>query len=116
MSVGNAPAIIGLSTFEMDLHAGELRKDGAKTKLQQQPFQILALMLQRPSQVVTREDLRRCNDEARLHYHSREYDAMKQAGLKGIGLNARILVFSICPRVWLRRARALKQVEMFKAG
>ena len=59
MPVGNATEIIRFSAFEVDLRAGELRKNGAKIKLQQQPFQILALMLQCPGQIVTREDLRR---------------------------------------------------------
>ncbi|MBZ5679642.1 MAG: winged helix-turn-helix domain-containing protein [Acidobacteriia bacterium] len=44
--------------FEIDLHAGELRRSGLKVKLQEQPFQILALLLERPGEVVTREDLR----------------------------------------------------------
>ena len=44
--------------FELDLHAGELRKQGVKIKLQYQPFQILALLLEHPGRVVTREDLR----------------------------------------------------------
>lgn len=44
--------------FEVDLRAGELRKSGVKVKLQEQPFQILAMLLQRPGAVVTREELR----------------------------------------------------------
>jgi len=44
--------------FELDLRAGELRKQGAKIKLQEQPFQILAMLLEHPGQVVTREELR----------------------------------------------------------
>jgi DNA-binding winged helix-turn-helix (wHTH) protein/Tol biopolymer transport system component len=44
--------------FEIDLQAGELRKSGLRVKLQDQPFQILALLLERPGQVVTREELR----------------------------------------------------------
>ncbi len=45
--------------FEVDIHAGELRKDGQKLKLQNQPFQVLIALLERPGEVVTREDLRR---------------------------------------------------------
>ena len=45
-------------TFELDLRAGELRKQGVRVKLQEQPFQILAMLLERPGQVVTREELR----------------------------------------------------------
>ncbi len=42
----------------MDLAAGELRKNGRKLKLQEQPFQVLASLLDRPGEVVTREELR----------------------------------------------------------
>ena len=44
--------------FELDLRAGELRRNGVKVKLQEQPFQILTELLERPGQVVTREELR----------------------------------------------------------
>src|SRR6266576_2630328 len=44
--------------FELDLRAGELRRSGSKVKLQEQPFQVLAELLDRPGQVVTREELR----------------------------------------------------------
>ena len=48
---------VGFGIFEADLEAGELRKNGARVKLEGQPFQILALLIQRPGQVVTREEL-----------------------------------------------------------
>lgn len=44
--------------FEVDLRAGELRKHGIRIKLQDQPFQILVLLLAKPGEVVTREELR----------------------------------------------------------
>src|SRR5580765_4127198 len=44
--------------FELDLRAGELRRNGSKVKLQEQPFQVLSELLERPGQVVTREELR----------------------------------------------------------
>jgi len=44
--------------FEVDLRAGELRRNGLKVKLQEQPFQVLAQLLERPGEVVTRDDLR----------------------------------------------------------
>ena len=50
--------IIRFGVFEVDLHSGELRRNGLKVKLQGQPFQILALLLERPGEVVTRDDLR----------------------------------------------------------
>jgi DNA-binding winged helix-turn-helix (wHTH) protein len=43
--------------FELDLNAGELRKSGVKLRLQGQPFQVLALLLERAGDVVTREEL-----------------------------------------------------------
>lgn len=49
--------IIRFGLFEVDLRAGELRKNGAKIRLQQQPFQILAILLQHPGDIVTREEL-----------------------------------------------------------
>jgi cholera toxin transcriptional activator len=44
--------------YELDLSTGELRKNGAKLRLQEQPFQVLALLLERAGNVVTREELR----------------------------------------------------------
>jgi len=44
--------------FEVDLSAGELRRNGIKVKLQEQPLQVLALLLERPGEVVSRDDLR----------------------------------------------------------
>src|SRR5689334_8722278 len=49
---------VRFGSFELDLRAGELRKEGVRIKLQEQPFQILAMLLERPGQVVTREELR----------------------------------------------------------
>ena len=51
--------IVRFGIFEVDLRAGELRRNGSKIKLQEQPFQILATLLEYPGQVVTREDLRK---------------------------------------------------------
>jgi cholera toxin transcriptional activator len=44
--------------FEANLALGELRKNGAKIRLQEQPFQVLAVLLERAGEVVTREELR----------------------------------------------------------
>ncbi|WP_148210246.1 winged helix-turn-helix domain-containing protein [Candidatus Korobacter versatilis] len=43
--------------YEANFASGELRKNGAKLKLQEQPFQVLALLLDRAGQVVTREEI-----------------------------------------------------------
>jgi TolB-like protein/DNA-binding winged helix-turn-helix (wHTH) protein/Flp pilus assembly protein TadD len=45
--------------FEVDLRAGELRKHGLRIRLQEQPFQLLAMLLEHPAQVVTREELQK---------------------------------------------------------
>ena len=50
--------IIRFAVFEVDLAAGELRRNGVRVRLQEQPFQILAYLLDRPGEVVTREELR----------------------------------------------------------
>src|SRR3984893_2407299 len=50
--------IARFGVFELDAAAGELRKSGARLRLQEQPFQVLALLLERAGDVVTREELR----------------------------------------------------------
>src|SRR5262249_54195503 len=50
--------ILRFGSFEVDVNAGELRKQGKRVKLQDQPFRVLAVLLQRPGDVVTREELR----------------------------------------------------------
>jgi TolB-like protein/DNA-binding winged helix-turn-helix (wHTH) protein/Tfp pilus assembly protein PilF len=50
--------VVRFGEFEVDLRAGELFKQGIKIRLQQQPFRVLALLLEHPGEVVTREDLR----------------------------------------------------------
>ena len=53
------PRLVRFGTFEVDLPAGELRKGGVKLKLTGQPFQVLAILLERPGEVVTREELQK---------------------------------------------------------
>ena len=50
---------VRFGAFEADLRSGELRKDGIKVKLEGQPFQVLAALLERPGQLVTREELQK---------------------------------------------------------
>lgn len=50
--------IIRFGLFEVDLTAGELRRNGVRVRLQEQPFQVLAQLLNRPGETVTREQLR----------------------------------------------------------
>lgn len=51
-------AVVRFGVFAVDLEARELRKRGARIRLQEQPFQILTALLERPSAVVTRRALR----------------------------------------------------------
>src|SRR5215469_3908145 len=51
------PSLVRFGAFEADLSSGELRKFGARLKLQDRPFQILAILLEQPGQTVTREQL-----------------------------------------------------------
>jgi cholera toxin transcriptional activator len=50
--------VVRFGVFELDLAVGELRKSGTRLRLQEQPFQVLALLLERAGDVVTREELR----------------------------------------------------------
>ncbi len=50
--------VIRFGIFELDTHSGELRRNGRKVRLPDQSFQILRLLLERPNDVVTREELR----------------------------------------------------------
>jgi DNA-binding winged helix-turn-helix (wHTH) protein len=53
------PSTVRFGAFELDLRAGELRRHGAAVNLHGQPIDVLALLLQKPGEVVTREELRR---------------------------------------------------------
>src|SRR6202522_3276015 len=51
-------AVLRFDVYAVDLRAGELFKSGRKIKLQEQPFQILAMLLEHPGEVVNRKELR----------------------------------------------------------
>jgi TolB-like protein/DNA-binding winged helix-turn-helix (wHTH) protein/Tfp pilus assembly protein PilF len=51
--------IVSFGAFEADLPARELRKRGLKIRLQDQPFQVLTILLERPGELITREELHR---------------------------------------------------------
>jgi DNA-binding winged helix-turn-helix (wHTH) protein/TolB-like protein/Tfp pilus assembly protein PilF len=53
------PPQIRFANFEVNLRAGELRRDGSKVRLQEQPFSVLAVLLESAGEVVTREELRK---------------------------------------------------------
>jgi DNA-binding winged helix-turn-helix (wHTH) protein len=50
--------ILRFGVFEVDLKACELRKHGFRLKLPEQPFQILTVLLEKPGEIITRDELR----------------------------------------------------------
>ena len=57
-SAGDGGRVIRFGVFEADLDSGELRRRGARVRLQERPFRILVALLTRPNEVVTRQQLR----------------------------------------------------------
>ncbi len=55
---GLSAEVVRFDIFEVDLRAGELRKEGRLVKLQEQPLRVLSLLLERSGEVVTRDELR----------------------------------------------------------
>src|ERR1700749_2866947 len=52
------PSRLRFGVFEADLSTGELKKRGVRIRLQEQPFQVLAVLLSAPGTLVTRDELR----------------------------------------------------------
>ncbi len=59
MPLSPAQKTIRFGVFEVDLRAEELRKRGVKTKIQELPFRVLAMLLERPGEAVTRQELQK---------------------------------------------------------
>jgi DNA-binding winged helix-turn-helix (wHTH) protein len=55
---GPKTKLVRFGLFEADLNGRSLNKDGLRIRIQEQPFQILVLLLERPGEVVTRESIR----------------------------------------------------------
>src|SRR5207249_5103232 len=53
----HASSVHRFAAFEINLHSGELRKSGMRLRLAGQPFQVLAVLVERPGELVTREEL-----------------------------------------------------------
>ena len=53
----NGSRTVRFGAFEADLHSGEVRKSGNRVKLQDQPFKVLQILLERPGDLVSREEL-----------------------------------------------------------
>jgi DNA-binding winged helix-turn-helix (wHTH) protein len=58
MQANDPPRHLRFGVFEADLRTGELTKHGKRLRLQDQPFQLLAMLLEKPGELVTREELR----------------------------------------------------------
>ncbi len=58
LTAAPAPRLLRFDNFELDVRAAELRKGGVKLRLQGQPIQVLAALLNSPGELVTREELR----------------------------------------------------------
>jgi TolB-like protein/DNA-binding winged helix-turn-helix (wHTH) protein/Flp pilus assembly protein TadD len=58
MRVSEPPTCLRFGVFEVDLRAGQLTKRGLRVRLQEQPFRVLAMLLENPGEVVSREELR----------------------------------------------------------
>src|SRR6266478_2240167 len=53
------PQVVCFDVYEADLRSGELRKQGVRVRLPEQPFQVLAILLEHPGEVVTRESMQK---------------------------------------------------------
>jgi TolB-like protein/DNA-binding winged helix-turn-helix (wHTH) protein/Tfp pilus assembly protein PilF len=58
-NVAREPVLVCFGVYEIDLRSGELRKAGLRIKVQELPLKILTALLERPGEVITREDLRK---------------------------------------------------------
>ncbi|PWT86721.1 MAG: hypothetical protein C5B58_00920 [Acidobacteria bacterium] len=58
-AVRSTSGFVRFGSFEVDQRSGELRRQGVKVKLQEQPFLLLQMLLERPGEIVTREELQK---------------------------------------------------------
>ncbi|HXM68201.1 MAG TPA: tetratricopeptide repeat protein [Candidatus Acidoferrum sp.] len=58
MEPSRLTSVVRFGTYEVSLQSGEVRKAGLRIKVQQQPMKLLGILLERPGEVVTREELR----------------------------------------------------------
>jgi len=81
---GSKKRLARFGVFELDLDAGELRKQGVRLQLQPKPLQMLAILLERPGEIVTRDELRRrlWDDDTFVDYESGLNTAANRLRLK----------------------------------
>src|ERR1700731_1144707 len=58
MEQSRSSSVVRFGTYEVSLYSGEVRKAGLRIRVQQQPMKLLEILLERPGEVVTREELR----------------------------------------------------------
>src|SRR6476660_10138021 len=58
MQANDLQRCLRFGVFEVDLQTGRLTKNGLRLKLQEQPFQVLAFLLEKPGELVSRDELR----------------------------------------------------------
>src|SRR5437667_12903209 len=58
-ALSGEPVLLRFGRFELQLRQGELRKDGLRVRLQPQPYKLLLLLISRPGELVTRDEVRR---------------------------------------------------------
>jgi DNA-binding winged helix-turn-helix (wHTH) protein len=59
MKVLGSGSVLRFGCFELEQEIGELRRDGTKIRLQEQPLQILTILLDNPGKIVARDELRK---------------------------------------------------------
>ncbi len=59
MEQSRSSSVVRFGTYEVSLESGEVRKAGLRIRVQQQPMKLLEILLERPGEIVTREELRR---------------------------------------------------------
>jgi TolB-like protein/DNA-binding winged helix-turn-helix (wHTH) protein len=71
---------IRFGVFELDVRSRELRKQGVKVRLQEQPFQVLQVLLEKPGDVITREELRQriWSSDTFVDFEGGMYNAIKK--------------------------------------
>src|SRR5688500_19481252 len=76
-----APHVVRFGVFELDTQSGELHRRGLRVRLADQSFQILRLLLSRPAEVVTREELRHAlwTSETFVDFRSEEHTSELQS-------------------------------------
>ena len=67
-AISHSHRTLRFGVFDVDLRTAELRKHGVRIRLEEQPFHILALLLECPGELVTRSEERRVGKECRSRW------------------------------------------------